>query len=67
MPEVKKEVKTYMVTYTCDECEIGNMKFTGIMLASNPGQYVHECDQCGNTMRVRSFSYPRTVHEEISE
>lgn len=62
MAEMKTEVKTYKVTYTCDECREGEMKPTGAPLMSNPAQYPHKCKKCGSEKTFRS-KYPKIVHE----
>jgi len=56
--EEKKEVKTFVVNYICDECGKGKMVPTaGIYLTSNPPQWPHECTHCNNTKTFR-ICYP---------
>ena len=64
MPEVKREVKTYEVTYACDYCDGGVMQYLGTMLMSDPPKYVHECNVCDNTLKSL-VQYPTIKHELI--
>jgi hypothetical protein len=61
--ELKQEVKSYKIEYTCDECKAGTMKFTGLTLTSNPPQYEHQCTNCGVIIHFRGITYPRIVYE----
>ena len=57
MKIIKREVKTYNVAAHCD-CG-GIMVYTGMMLASNPPQFPHKCEDCGKD-EVLDKTYPRT-------
>lgn len=62
--EIKEEVKTYRVKLMCDtkDCT-GEMLPDGRCLMSNPPQYPHVCNVCGNTDNVFGKKYPYTVCE----
>ena len=47
MSEIKKEVKTYMVSQLCDCGGTFQYESNGVMLASYPPQYPHVCYACG--------------------
>lgn len=61
----RREVKTYKVDLICDECGTP-MEFTGVVLTSYPGQYVHKCPNCGRT-ESPACVYPITEYEYIDE
>jgi uncharacterized Zn finger protein len=61
----RREVKTYKVDLICDECGTP-MEFTGVVLTSYPGQYVHKCPNCGRT-ESPACAYPITEYEYIDE
>lgn len=46
--EVVKRVKPLKHFILCDECQIGQMLPTGVVLTSYPEQYQHKCDKCGH-------------------
>lgn len=63
--ESRFELKTFIVRYFCDPCSKkggGEYLPTGIALLTNPPQYPHKCNRCGN---VQNFNkrYPETVSE----
>lgn len=60
----KTYVRTARVIRECTECWKGEMKPTGIMLASNPPQYPHECSACDHRETFRC-TYPRIEYEEF--
>ena len=64
MSEIDTEVKTTKVDYRCEECDIGYMIPTGVMLTSSPPQYPHECDVCSNKM-TSYIKYPYLRYDEI--
>lgn len=64
MAEKRVEVKVYQVTYTCDECDEGEMLAVGFALMSSPPQYPHTCNNCGFTKNFRGIKYPKTVYEQ---
>lgn len=62
--EIKVRVETYKVYLKCDECK-GFMIPNGICLASNPPQYPHVCDNCGNVQNIMGKRYPFIEYKEI--
>ncbi len=61
MAEIKREAKMFMVTYVCDKCGEGEMVLqrNKPVLMSNPPQYSHECDKCGDVQRLnKAYPYP---------
>jgi len=46
--EIKKEVKTYQVTFECPECKTGEL-IANYVLTTNPPRYVHNCNNCDYT------------------
>ena len=63
MAEQKKEVKTYIVDYICDECGVGKMRNSGMSHVTHPKQYPHSCTNC-YYQKTFNCVYPRT---EISK
>ena len=65
--EYKVEVRVYVVHYYCDkeDCD-GEMLSTGVMLTSDPPQYPHECNKCGESKTFDKV-YPYTAKEPIPE
>lgn len=66
MAEIEQEVKTFRVHYICDECGKGEMLPTGVMLASNPPQYPHECTKCDATTRFTDKKYPTLFTRQVT-
>ncbi len=64
MPEKLYPVQVVGVGYVCDECKIGMMQSTGLMLTCYPPMYRHKCDQCGTHVDLRE-TYPCTRFELI--
>ena len=64
MIERKVEVKTYTVYANC-ECG-GQFESTGLCLDSFLTKYEHQCNKCGE-LEYFSYSYPKTVYEEIKQ
>ena len=63
--EIEFDTKTTYVEYQCDKCKIGNMVRSGnIMLMTDPPQYPHKCDNCGN-MENSNISYPYTKSTKV--
>ena len=60
MSEIKREVKTYKITYGCDECKIGEFEPTGL---SNSAGYSHRCNVCFKDKMLKDV-YPKIVYEE---
>ena len=63
--EIKVEVKTYIISYTCDKCNIGKMEFTGLSFTVQPPKHQHQCNQCGHTA-IYVKHYPYLATEEIN-
>jgi hypothetical protein len=59
--EEKREVKTYMIDYTCDKCDSGKMRPIR-MLMCNPPKWVHKCESCG-LEKTFDVKYPYTTYE----
>lgn len=60
MPQIKSEVKTYLVTYKCDQCNKGDMIATGVCLEYPLKIFPHVCNACGFQHNFREEAYPRT-------
>lgn len=65
--ETKKEVKTFRVYRNCPNvvkaCS-GDMIATEICKLTNPKQYEHICNMCGNRQFYTEL-YPKISYEEI--
>jgi len=59
MSETKTECRTYKVTYSCDVCAKGTMEASGSVIDTNPPQYQHVCNDCGD------IAYYYTRYPEI--
>ena len=57
MPELKEKITPVKVTYQCDSCGNGEMKFNGGTLLSLPAQYTHACTNCGHQQSFNKM-YP---------
>lgn len=55
--EVVKRVKPLKHFMLCDECQIGQMLPTGVVLTSYPEQYQHKCNKCG-CVKTYNKQYP---------
>ena len=68
MPEQRVRVETYIVKMVCPKCGIGTMNRSkgGVVLASYPAQYGHECSVCGWS-DLFTQEYPRIEYEEAEE
>lgn len=56
--EIYSDCKVQLVDYTCDDCNIGTMKYNGIICFTFPEQYEHKCNHCG-TIKLFQEKYPR--------
>ena len=54
--EKRTEVKVIQVSLKCDECEIGEMIYTG-------RESIHQCNACGNQFDVIGKTYPFVEYE----
>lgn len=61
MSEVRSEVKTYLISYACDECGKGFMK-PGPDPEIHRGEVLHRCDECHQEEYFDTI-YPETVYE----
>ena len=61
--EQKREVKTYVIDYTCDRCEVGKMR-PSKMLMCDPPKWVHECEDC-KLQKTFSLKYPYTDYDYV--
>lgn len=62
--ETKQEVRTFLVNKRCYECGNGEYEPTGTALMSNPPQYPHVCNNCGDERNLRQ-TYPDLRYEPI--
>lgn len=69
--EIKKEVKTFLVSYQCVKCEVGEMEHAQIVLPSTWGgctsddqepQWHHKCNTCSCEC-ILKIKYPYTTYE----
>jgi hypothetical protein len=62
--ENRTEVKTFKVSYICDNCGEGEMIDTGVVLTRNPMLYKHRCNKCFD---VQNFpvNYPIIRYETV--
>ena len=63
--EKQTEVKSYEVHQYCDKCG-EELIFTGEVLLSNPGKYVHKCNKCGNVEWLPK-KYPCIEYKEVQK
>lgn len=64
--EMKREVKTIRVDYTCSNCQIGDLINTEEnLLATIPPKYSHKCNVCGHT-KTLDIKYPFYEYEIIN-
>lgn len=61
--QTEYEVITVQVDETCDVCNRGLMRPTGMQLMSNPPWYVHACTNCKRENRYRS-TFPRIEYRK---
>ena len=52
MSERTYEVRTVGMDYICDDCNVGVMEQTGVMLLTDPVQWPHKCNNCGKTKNL---------------
>lgn len=64
MAEFKEELKMFLVSYLCDECNEGNMIVGGLVRLSRPPKYPATCDACGHKQDLDQ-SYPVRTYEVI--
>lgn len=64
MSERIYEARTVIVDYICDDCNIGVMEQTGVMLPTDPPKWPHKCNHCGKT-DVFWQKYPAIRYERI--
>ena len=62
MPENKKTVKTYKVTYNCDNCGSDNIERDPVVLTSHPPKFRYVCKNCGDQF-ILDKSYPYIAYE----
>jgi hypothetical protein len=66
MFENEIEVRPYKVKAWCTQCYAGEMKPTGVMLASMPPKYPHKCVECGYEENL-SERYPIIRYKELGK
>ena len=64
--EETKPVRTVRVSLRC-ECGGEYKSVSGVVLASMPPQYPHECDKCGEELYVEEKTYPRIEFVSLEE
>lgn len=64
MSERTYEVRNVGVDYICDNCNTGEMEQTGVMLMTDPAQWTHRCNHCGQTKNFFQ-KYPSIRWEKI--
>ena len=57
MPRVQQALKPVRVKYICDECGEGEYRPKEKLLLSDPPQFPHACNQCGDETTL-SEQYP---------
>lgn len=66
--QIVREAKTYIIDMICEKCKTGVMRPTGIVLTSNPLQYPHKCDYCGNEeVYDKCYPFQKIEKEPINE
>lgn len=63
MAEILTEVKTYRVTYDCDECG-DEVVYSGTYNPTSPPKCHHKCQGCGKKY-VFLTMYPNTIYKEV--
>ncbi len=64
MSEELIPVNTFVAQYKCPNCSVF-MKFSGVVLTSNPPQYPHVCPDCGHKETLRK-SYPAIIRKKAA-
>lgn len=67
--EKKFELRTVIVKHFCEPCaKVGGGEYlpTGRVLLSNPPQYPHECNNCGEE-KIFEKSYPTLEYVEVND
>jgi DNA polymerase III alpha subunit (gram-positive type) len=59
------EVKSYMVEYRCDDCNIGYMESTGEGVMKWHTEWKHKCNHCGKVKIFQGVTYPHIEHKKI--
>ena len=62
--ENRTEVKTFKVSYICNNCGEGEMIDTGVVLTRNPMSYKHRCNKCFD-IQYFPVKYPVIRYESI--
>ena len=62
--EAKKEVKTYLVKYMCDECGEEMKSCVTYNLMTDPPINIHRCKN-GHEKQFAGVVYPRIEYEEV--
>lgn len=58
--EIRRKVSAINVDYKCPKCNNGFLRPTGLVLASNPPLFPHECNNkdCNYKERFHGIKYP---------
>jgi hypothetical protein len=63
--EIRRPARVVLVDMACDHCSVGRMRFSGVVLTTNPPQYPHTCTSCGTTATYGN-TYPHLDYEPTS-
>lgn len=64
--ERKIAVQQYKIDYDCDDCKEGQMRPVGnVVEGTDPPQYPHVCNNCGEKEVNFEVMYPYSVMEEV--
>ena len=66
MPEIESEVKTFIIDYVCDECKVGTLSQTGIVLTCQPPLFEHHCSYCGKRFNLVK-RYPDIQYKKVKQ
>ena len=60
--EQEHKINQVEISYTCDKCNKGEMKFTGQSVTRLTTEYEHKCTNCGNIQFFnRRYPYIKTI------
>ena len=62
--EKKTEVRSFEVTYICDECNEGTMIYIGEYISKWAIKYQHQCEKCSH-LQVFDQKYPVIRYEPL--
>lgn len=65
--EIITRVIPYKIKAMCPLCPTGEYFPTGQAYPTNPPLFEHECNECGERIRVRGKQYPQIIYKELEE